>query len=482
MKKFLVVFFSLCTLISCRQRSDANFHQQKKPHQNDQATNGSSAGYQYYTGAQRTSGSSKDGTLKNSAFQNPEIDTDDESFSLVTESNSFYLGKDDSPDQDNGPSQNDGPSQKGGDDDQQTPPPSDDSSEDGDDNADGGKGSDDDDSTPPQTDEPETTDCPASEMQVRRLCSTKATGARGKWRVHWGANLKDHADTYIIRVQKEDGYVVKTFDDRDTLKQAAEQIFFDGKLSLQLSDLDPGTYNLMLCDADSLDRCKPANGKKIGSGVIKVAAASKTEQCPQIEAGVPTILVGRAKPGRVWNKKIPCDKTASPLILDLNGDGILLSSQEDGVWFDVDNDGFKDQISWPQDTDDGFLVIDNNNNGTIDNGGELFGNFSNIGTGRHANGFAALKTLDSNRDGKIDAYDQRFAHIKVWRDRNRNGASEASELSDLSTNNIRFIDLNFIDGLEIDQYANESRQRSVFERNGRFHQIVDVWFYQIRSR
>ena len=95
----------------------------------------------------------------------------------------------------------------------------------------------------------------------------------------------------------------------------------------------------------------------------------------------------------------------SPLILDLDGDGVETIGTNSGVYFDHANDGFKENTGWVG-KDDGLLVRDINGNGQIDNGTELFGNNSVLSNGKKAkNGFEALKDLDSNQDYVFDQND-----------------------------------------------------------------------------
>ena len=54
-----------------------------------------------------------------------------------------------------------------------------------------------------------------------------------------------------------------------------------------------------------------------------------------------------------------------PLILDLNHNKKFTCSQEEGVYFDFDGDGFAEKTSWI-DQGDGLLVYDRHNNGIID--------------------------------------------------------------------------------------------------------------------
>lgn len=73
----------------------------------------------------------------------------------------------------------------------------------------------------------------------------------------------------------------------------------------------------------------------------------------------------------------------SPLILDLDGDGVETIGTNSGVYFDHANDGFKENTGWVG-KDDGLLVRDINGNGQIDNGTELFGNNSVLSNGKKA--------------------------------------------------------------------------------------------------
>ena len=120
-----------------------------------------------------------------------------------------------------------------------------------------------------------------------------------------------------------------------------------------------------------------------------------------------------------------------PLILDLDGDGIETSGVTT-ILFDHDGDGIKTGTGWVS-ADDGFLVLDRNGNGSIDNGTELFGDATALhGGGRAADGFAALTQEDSNHDGKVDQLDASWHQLRVWRDVNQDGISQTEELLTLS--------------------------------------------------
>ncbi|MER0044255.1 hypothetical protein ABRQ16_20825, partial [Pseudomonas sp. MGal98] len=130
-----------------------------------------------------------------------------------------------------------------------------------------------------------------------------------------------------------------------------------------------------------------------------------------------------------------------PLVLDLDGDGIETVSANSGVVFDFNGDGLKTGTGWIK-KDDGFLVLDRNGNGTIDNGSELFGIDTVKKNGQKAtSGFDALGDLDANGDGVFDAADKAFADVRVWQDLNQDGIAQVGELKSLAEHGIAAINL-----------------------------------------
>lgn len=127
-----------------------------------------------------------------------------------------------------------------------------------------------------------------------------------------------------------------------------------------------------------------------------------------------------------------------PLVFDLDNDGLETTgiNAASPILFDHDGDGIKTATGWVN-ADDAFLVLDRNGNGTIDTGRELFGDSTPLaGGGTAADGFAALAQEDTNADGVVNANDARFDQLRLWRDLNQDGISQANELSTLAANGI----------------------------------------------
>ena len=76
---------------------------------------------------------------------------------------------------------------------------------------------------------------------------------------------------------------------------------------------------------------------------------------------------------RLKNLFATAEAQASPIILDLDGDGLTTVSRSTGIHFDHDGNGFAELTGWVG-AGDGLLVWDRNGDGVIDSGAELFGN------------------------------------------------------------------------------------------------------------
>lgn len=168
---------------------------------------------------------------------------------------------------------------------------------------------------------------------------------------------------------------------------------------------------------------------------------------------------------------------SSPLVLDLNGDGVTSTFiSETSTHFDLDNDGVRQRTGWVQ-SDDALLVFDKNQDGVINNGSELFGNNTLLKNGTKAsNGFEALREYDENKDGMIDAKDNIYNALRLWQDTNSDGVTDSGELHTLSELGVASINLNYA---TTDDYEEQNRvfETSTFTTTeGITQNINDVWF------
>ncbi|MDO9011569.1 MAG: hypothetical protein Q7U78_07125 [Gallionella sp.] len=169
--------------------------------------------------------------------------------------------------------------------------------------------------------------------------------------------------------------------------------------------------------------------------------------------------------------------TRSPLVLDLNGDGVSTVAISAGVHFDQNNNRFAELSGWVAPSD-GLLVRDLNGNGQIDGGSELFGDNTLLANGQKAaNGFISLAELDANMDDTVDATEAVAAGIKIWKDANQNGITDAGELFALNQAGVSSIATGYSAASSVDAQGNRHSQAGHYTAaDGTIRAMDDVWF------
>lgn len=171
------------------------------------------------------------------------------------------------------------------------------------------------------------------------------------------------------------------------------------------------------------------------------------------------------------------DDYVTPLVVDLDGNGIETTSLEDGVQFDIDGDGNTEHTAWIK-SGNGFLVWDKNQDGTINDGSEMFGEGTVMINGKHAeNGVAAILELDSNHDRILNNQDDVWGYLQIWHDDNTNGITENGELASLFDWGIQSLALSF----EKIDWVDENGNKHIYlteasKENGENISVADIDF------
>jgi hypothetical protein len=215
-----------------------------------------------------------------------------------------------------------------------------------------------------------------------------------------------------------------------------------------------------------------------GAGSTESCAAQSVAICdPTGQLKAQCLARSSSKFHYVWNPiTCACELADTPIIVHLGDDKddgrtIELTAPLAGVRFPI-RPGAPAQYSWTAaESKDAFLALDFNRDGLINDGSELFGNFTPQPPVSDPNGFLALAQNDlpeygGNGNGLIDEGDAIYQRLRLWFDHNHDGISQADELRSLEDLRVQSISLDYKDSNYIDQYGNVFRYRAKVLRKG----------------
>jgi len=148
-----------------------------------------------------------------------------------------------------------------------------------------------------------------------------------------------------------------------------------------------------------------------------------------------------------------CIPYNSPILVPLTrSQDYHLTSVDDGVMFDMDDDGVPERTAWTaRNSRLAILAIDVDDDGRITSGRELVGD--RMVEGRH-NGFSALAALAPPDTAKLTDEHELFHRLLLWEDRNHDGVSQPNELQ-AAGNVISEIGLGYVPHNRRDQHGNQ---------------------------
>ena len=188
-------------------------------------------------------------------------------------------------------------------------------------------------------------------------------------------------------------------------------------------------------------------------------------------------LLTRTQMDKLLKKELPKESrgsgesgSAAPIVLDLDGNGIDLQTVGSStVEFDIDGDGALEAVGWVS-PGDALLAHDLDGDGLITSGMEL--SFLSFKEGAETD-LEGLAGLDTDGSGAIDAGDERFKELLVWRDWNSDGISAPEEMATLEQLGIASLDLDATPA-SLFEGGNSIHGISTFEASGHRGVLGDV--------
>jgi hypothetical protein len=257
--------------------------------------------------------------------------------------------------------------------------------------------------------------------------------------------------------------VRRNYSNRSTCTQAATN-----QAVIEVACLDSDNDGMTTCAGDC-DDSDPYHTTNCGSG-CNMEACWSVEGCTECDLNI-------CRCTEVWGQPF------TPVVIDVAGDGFDLTDKAGGVRFDLNGDGKKGWVSWTAGgSDDAWLALDRDANGTIDGGAELFGDQTPQAPTDEPNGFAALAQFDrpeqgGNGDGVVSGLDAVYQSLRLWRDANHDGVSDPGELHGLVSLGVESISVEYRESRQRDRHGNEFRYRA--KVNGQGGSTAGKWAYDV---
>lgn len=221
---------------------------------------------------------------------------------------------------------------------------------------------------------------------------------------------------------------------------------------------------LGLGDVDTISSC---NGTIMGSNPQFVSG----EQCSRVDSSWETDSETETSgPGEGGDTQGDCSGVRptdpgcglSPIVIRLNDGSYRFSGPDDPVYFDIKATGSRVAMTWTARNERlGFLALDLNDNGKVDDGRELFGNYTLLPDGQRAkNGFEALAVYDDDGNGVINSCDRVWHELHIWIDSDHDGISSGDELYRPAQVDLQALNLSYRWVGRRDRFGNSLRYRA----------------------
>ena len=184
----------------------------------------------------------------------------------------------------------------------------------------------------------------------------------------------------------------------DNLMAQMFDIYTSSKNNPDISSFAGGGQNLVT-------ETKRVSSSLVEAEAVQVQAGGyvQTEDGRSISFGV-TLNMSRAFASQVNIETTQQVVMTDPLVINM--DNLPAGTRDMTFQFDIDCDGKMDEISMLREGS-GFLALDKNGDGKINDGSELF-------VTKSGNGFSDLAVYDEDGNGWIDENDEIFSKLRIW--------------------------------------------------------------------